>query len=175
MNKTIDKKTIKKGLLPYLFLALIILVVFYAVGVMNNDVNVLTYDEFMTELDAGNVEEVEVTARGSAYTYDVRGSLKDYEDNETFYARLPLSDEVMKKIVNASETQDFTLEAEADPDSSSFWLLVINVLPFVLLIGFAFFFFSRQMAGNKSSMDFGKSKARLNSDANKVTFKDVAG
>ena len=54
MNKTIDKKTIKKGLLPYLFLALIILVVFYAVGVMNNDVNVLTYDEFMTELDAGN-------------------------------------------------------------------------------------------------------------------------
>ena len=81
----------------------------------------------------------------------------------------------MKKIVNASETQDFTLEAEADPDSSSFWLLVINVLPFVLLIGFAFFFFSRQMAGNKSSMDFGKSKAKLNSDSNKVTFKDVAG
>ena len=175
MNKTIDKKTIRKGLLPYLFLALIMLGVFYVVNVMNNDVNVLTYDEFMTELNEGNVEELEVTARGSAYTYEVRGSLKDYEDNETFFARLPFSDEVMKKIVDASEVQDFKLEALADPDSSSFWLILINVLPFVLLIGFAFFFFSRQMAGNKSSMDFGKSKAKLNSDANKVTFKDVAG
>ena len=29
MNKTIDKKTIKRGLLPYLFLALIMLTVFY--------------------------------------------------------------------------------------------------------------------------------------------------
>ena len=175
MNKMIDKKTVRKGLLPYLFLALIILAVFYVVNVMNNDVNVLTYNEFMTELKEGNVKEVQVTARGSAYTYEVRGRLEDYDNHETFYARLPFSDEVMKKIVNASETQDFTLEAEADPDSSSFWLLVINVLPFVLLIGFAFFFFSRQMAGNKSSMDFGKSKAKLNSDSNKVTFKDVAG
>ena len=46
----IDKKTVRKGLLPYLFLALIILAVFYVVNVMNNDVNVLTYNEFMTEL-----------------------------------------------------------------------------------------------------------------------------
>ena len=175
MNKTIDKKTIKRGLLPYLFLSLIMLGVFYVVNVMNNDVNVLTYNEFISELNDGNIEEVQVTARGSAYTYEVRGSLKDYKDNETFFARLPLSDEVMKKIVDASEVQNFKLEAQADPDSSSFWLIVFNVLPFVLIIAFAFFFFSRQMAGNKSSMDFGKSKAKLNSDSNKVTFKDVAG
>lgn len=175
MNKTIDKKIVKRGLLPYLFLALIMLGIFYVVNVMNNDVNVLTYNEFITELNDGNMKEVEVIARGSAYTYEVRGKLEGYKDNETFFARLPLSDEVMKKIVDASEVQDFKLKAEPDPDSSSFWLILINVLPFVLLIGFAFFFFSRQMAGNKSSMDFGKSKARLNSDANKVTFKDVAG
>jgi len=175
VNKTIDKKIVKRGLLPYLFLALIMLGIFYVVNVMNNDVNVLTYNEFITELNDGNMKEVEVIARGSAYTYEVRGKLEGYKDNETFFARLPLSDEVMKKIVDASEVQDFKLKAEPDPDSSSFWLILINVLPFVLLIGFAFFFFSRQMAGNKSSMDFGKSKARLNSDANKVTFKDVAG
>ena len=175
MNKTIDKKTIKKGLLPYLFLALIMLGVFYIVNIMNNDVNVLTYNEFMSELNKGNIQDVEITARGSAYTYEVRGSLNDYDNNETFFARLPLSDEVMKKIVNASEEQDFKLEAKADPDSSSFWLFVFNILPFVVIIGFAFFLFSRQMAGNRSSMDFGKSKARLNSDSNKVTFKDVAG
>ena len=90
-------------------------------------------------------------------------------------AKLPLSESVMKDIVKASKNQEFKFTAKDDPDSSSFLLIVINVLPFVLLIGFAFFFFSRQMAGNKSSMDFGKSKAKLNSDKNKVTFKDVAG
>ena len=175
MNKTIDKKIIKRGLLPYLFLAIIMLGVLYVVSVMNNEVNVLTYNEFMSELNSGNVKEVEITARSSAYTYEVRGSLEGYSDNESFYARLPLSDQVMKKIVNASQNYDFKLVAQDDPSSSSFLFILVNVLPFVLLIGFAFYFFSRQMAGNKSSMDFGKSKARLNSDSNKVTFKDVAG
>ena len=175
MNRTIDRKTIKKGLLPYLFLALIMLGVFYVVNVMNNDVHVLTYNEFMSEMEEGNIDKVQITARGSAYTYEARGTLKDYKDNETFFVRLPLSEQVMKKIVEASDVQDFELTAVNDPDASTAWFILINVLPIVLLIAFAFFFFSRQMAGTKSSMDFGKSKARLNTDSNKVTFKDVAG
>lgn len=175
MNKTIDKKTVKKGLLPYLFLALVMLAVFYVVNVANNRVNVLTYNEFVEALNKGKITKVELTTRVAAATYEARGTLDKYKENESFFARLPLSEEVMKKIVEASEIQDFELTAKADPASSSFLLILVNVLPFVLLIGFAFFFFSRQMAGNKSSMDFGKSKAKLNSDANKVTFKEVAG
>ena len=31
------------------------------------------------------------------------------------------------------------------------------------------------MKGNSNSMDFGRSKAKLNTDDNKVTFQDVAG
>ena len=175
MNNKIDKKTVKKGLLPYLFLIVIMLGIFYFATVLNNHVNVLTYNEFVDKLDNGDIKELEVTTRGAAYTYEVRGSLNEYKKNETFFAKLPLSDEVMKKIVKASDNQEFKFTAKADPDSSSLLNIIINVLPFVLVIGFAFFFFSRQMAGNKSSMDFGKSKARLNSDKNKVTFKDVAG
>lgn len=175
MNSTMNKKTVKKGLLPYLFLIVIILGVFYVANIMNNDVKVLTYNEFVDKLNSGEIKELEITTRGSAYTYEVRGSLKSYKDNQSFMAKLPLSESVMKDIVKASKDQEFKFTAKDDPDSSSFLLIVINVLPFVLLIGFAFFFFSRQMAGNKSSMDFGKSKAKLNSDKNKVTFKDVAG
>ncbi len=175
MNSTMNKKTVKKGLLPYLFLIVIILGVFYVANIMNNDVKVLTYNEFVDKLNSGEIKELEITTRGSAYTYEARGSLKSYKDNQSFMAKLPLSESVMKDIVKASKNQEFKFTAKDDPDSSSFLLIVINVLPFVLLIGFAFFFFSRQMAGNKSSMDFGKSKAKLNSDKNKVTFKDVAG
>ncbi|MBE6157734.1 MAG: ATP-dependent zinc metalloprotease FtsH [Firmicutes bacterium] len=175
MNSKLDKKTVKKGLLPYLFLIVIMLGVFYFATVLNNKVNVLTYNEFVDKLDKGEIKELEVTTRGTAYTYEVRGSLDSYKKNETFFAKLPLSDEVMRKIVDASDEQEFKFTAKADPDSSSLLNILINVLPFVLVIAFAFYFFSRQMAGNKSSMDFGKSKAKLNSDKNKVTFKDVAG
>ena len=176
MNRnTINKKSVKKGLVPYLFMFLIMLGIFYVVNIMNTKVNTLTYNEFMTELTDGTIKNASITTRESAGTYEVTGKLKGYKKNESFFARLPKSEEVMKKIVDVSETQEFKLEVEPDPESSTFLMVLVNVLPFVLLIGFAFFFFNRQMAGNKSSMDFGKSKAKLSDEKNKVTFKDVAG
>ena len=39
-----NRKNIKRGLLPYVFLILIILVVFYIFNVVNVKVNTLTYD-----------------------------------------------------------------------------------------------------------------------------------
>ncbi len=170
-----NKKTVKKGLLPYVFIFLIMIGIYYCFNVMNQKVNILTYNEFIESVMDGSVEKLEITPRDRAKTYEVRGKLKKYKEKETFFARLPLSEEVIKKIIDASEVQNFKMTTVADPESSSLLLIVVNVLPIVLLIGFAFYFFSRQMAGNKSSMDFGKSKARLNSDKNKVTFKDVAG
>ena len=175
MNRSIDKKTMKKGLLPYLFLAVIMLGVFYVFNVMNTDVDVLTYNEFVSKLNSGDISELELTARGNASIYEARGKLKGYKSNKTFFARLPLSDQVMKQIVSVNEVQNFKFVTKADPDSSSLLLIIINVLPFVLLIGFAFLFLNRQMAGNKNSIDFGKSKAKLSTNNNKVTFKDVAG
>ena len=175
MKKKIDKKTVKKGLLPYLFLLVIMLGVFYVFDVLDKNVHELTFDEFVEKLDKGKIKELEIVARGSGYTYDVSGTLDNYKDNESFEATLPLSEEVIKKIVEASDEQEFKLTVKPDPGSSSLLVIVVNVLPIVLLVGIAFWFFNKQMSGTKSSMDFGKSRARLNSDDNQVTFKDVAG
>ena len=175
MNNNLDKKVIKKGMLPYLFLVLIMLTVVYLVNTMNTTINVLTYDEFMNDLSDGKVTEVEVTPRDRALTYEVRGKLNNYKDGEEFFVRLPLSDEVMKQIINYSETNDFKFTTVADPESSTLLLVIADLLPIVLILGIGFFFLNKQMLGNKNSMDFGKSRARLSSDNNKVTFKDVAG
>ena len=170
-----DKKTVKRGLLPYLFIALFMLGMFYVFNVSSQKVYTLTYDEFIEELDGGQIKEMEIMANTGGYTYEVVGVLKDYEDGEKFNARLPLSDEVMKKIVEASDHQDFKLETEADPAGSSWLMIVVQVVPILIAILVIVWFLNKQMAGNKSSMDFGKSRARLSSDSNKVTFKDVAG
>jgi len=175
VKNNVNKNTVKKGMLPYLFITLIILSIFYFVNVMNNSVNVLSYDEFIKKLNDNQITQLEIVTRGGAYTYEVRGSLKGYKDNETFFARLPFSEEVMKKIVTASDNQDFKLVVQADPDSSVWLVVIVNVLPIVVFIIAAFFLFSRQMSGNKSSLDFGKSRAKLNADTDKVTFNDVAG
>ena len=170
-----DKKTVKRGLLPYLFVGLIMLGMFYVMNFSSIKVYELTYDEFIENLDSGKIKELEIVPKASGYTYDVTGTLDEYKDGESFKSVLPLSDEVMKKIVEASDNQDFTLTTQPDPASSSFLAILVNVVPFVVIIAVGMWFLNKQMAGNKSSMDFGKSRARLNSDNNKVTFKDVAG
>ena len=170
-----NKKEVKKGLVPYLFMILIALGIFYVFNVMNQDINNLTYNEFMNELENGTIKSIEITPRNSAQTYEISGKLKGYKKNESFFTRLPKSEEVMKKIVEAEEVQKMKIEAKNDPDSSSLLIILINVLPFVIVIGFAYFFLNKQLAGNKSSLDFGKSKVRLDENTNKVTFDDVAG
>ncbi len=68
---------------------------------------------------------------------------------------------------------------QAPPDTGiSFWSIVLNFLPVLLIIGF-WLFMMRQMQGGgagKGAMSFGKSRAKLlNEDQTKVTFADVAG
>ena len=170
-----DKKTVKRGLMPYLFVALLMLGMFYAFNMTNIKVYDLSYDEFIEHLDGGKIKELEIVPKTSGHTYDVSGKLDNYKEGESFKSVIPLSDEVMKKIVDASDNQEFKLITKPDPASSSFLVILVNVVPFIIIIGVGMWFLNKQVAGNKSSMDFGKSRARLNSDNNKVTFKDVAG
>lgn len=174
-NNGIDKKTVKRGLLPYLFILLAMLGILYFVGIGSQNIEELSYNQFIEQLDSGNISKLELTAHGSAYIYEVCGEIGEGKNTKYFEATLPLSEEVIKKIVEASSNQSFELTTRPDPSSSSLLMIVVNVLPIVLLVGFAFWFLNKQLAGNKSSLDFGKSRARLSSDNNKVTFKDVAG
>ena len=93
----VNKKNVKKGVVPYVFLLLIILGIFYFVNIANQKVNVLTYNEFMDSLETAEVTELEVTPRDRAKIYEIRGKLNGYAENETFYVRVPLSEQVMKK------------------------------------------------------------------------------
>ena len=168
-------KKVKQGLLPYVFLLLIMLGVFYFVTIANQKINNLTYSEFMKALDSSEVTELEVKPRERASIYEVSGKLKNYGKNETFYVRLPLSEQVMKKLVTASDKYNFEFTAVADPESNSILIFIANYLPMILILVVGFWFINKQMGGKNGSFDFGKSKAKLSSDKNKVTFKDVAG
>ncbi len=169
------KNSIKKSLLPYLFLFILILTILYFVSSMNNKVNVLTYNEFITELDKGKIDEMNITPKTNARVYELTGKLKGYNENESFFVRVPLSDEVIAKIIEANDEYDFTIVTQTDPSSNSFWVVFINLFPMLLLIGATFFIFTRQLGGANKSMDFGRSRAKLNEDSKKIKFDKVAG
>ena len=143
-----DKKTVKRGLMPYLFVALLMLGMFYAFNMTNIKVYDLSYDEFIEHLDGGKIKELEIVPKTSGHTYDVSGKLDNYKDGESFKSVIPLSEEVMKKIVEASDNQEFKLITKPDPASSSFLVILVNVVPFIIIIGVGMWFLNKQVAGN---------------------------
>ena len=170
-----NRKTVKKGLLPYLFLFLVMLGVVYFLNAANKKVNVITYDEFLGFAKEGSVEKINITPNSRAGLYEVKGTLKSYEENESFTFKAPLTDEVISNIMELQTSNSFVIDATADPESSTILLIIVNVLPMVIIVGAAFYFITKQMGSANKSMDFGRSKARLSENNNKVTFNDVAG
>ena len=170
-----NRKQMKRNFLPYVFLALFIVGVLFLFDSLNQKVNVLTYDEFMDMANQGKITEVQIVPKRRASVYEIRGIADGYNENETFFLRVPLSNDVLSEVLDVQKKYDFKLDTSPDPESSTFLLFLINVLPMVILIGGVFFFITRQMGSANKSMDFGKSRAKLNPDSNKVTFKDVAG
>ena len=170
-----NKKAVKRGLFPYLFVFIFIIVVLFVLNILNQKINIVTYDEFIKKVKEGEVEEVIVTPRSRAKVYELTGVMKGYKKNETYFVRVPLAESVMNKLIVLEEKYNFKLLSDVDPESSTLLLFFVNIFPMLLILGVGFFFITRQMGSANKSMDFGKSRARLNQDTNKVTFNDVAG
>ena len=80
-------------------------------------------------------------------------------------------------IISRLEERDVAITAR-QPEGSPFWgVLLSSWLPFLVIIG-VWFFFIRQMqgGGRGGAMGFGKSRAKMLTEAQgKITFEDVAG
>ena len=169
------KKNVKRGIAPYLILILCILLVYYFLAVGGSKVNDITYDKLLGEIREGNVTEVVVTQHSSEGVYVITGKLKGYKEKETFRTTTPLTDSIISQMISVDENLNYKLDTDVDPDSSPLLFILVNVLPIVLVVGIGYWFLSKQMGAAGKSMDFGKSKAKLNTEKNKTTFKDVAG
>lgn len=169
------KKTVKSNFIPYIIFGIIAIFILIGLEYADKKVNDLSYDQFEKALVSNKIKEIVLVPKDRAKIYEITGKLAGYKEKETFYVRVPYSDEVINRILKAREENGFKITTEADPESSAFLLFLVNVLPIVLLLGLGFFFFTRQMNGANKSLDFGKSKAKLNVDKGKITFQDVAG
>ncbi len=156
-----------------MFVVIIGVLVFYNLSQFK--VNELTYNEFITELSNNTVETLEITEKSRAGLYFVTGQLKDYDETESFKVNVPLSEKVLERILAYTTEDEIEIKAIPNPENSGVLTVLVNIVPTLLLIGVTIWLFSKISGGNKNSMDFGKSRAKLNEDVGKVKFDDVAG
>ena len=173
------KNSVKKGLIPYMAFFLIVMVILAllpGVGYKNHDI---TYEQFLSyaqsEKETEKIEYIDITSNSSAGIYTVSGKLNGYDEKETFSFTIAYSDAVVAKLYELADQYDFSIKASKDPGSSTILYFVVNILPFLIFGIIIFVFLTKQMGSANKSMDFGRSRARLNDGKNSVTFKDVAG
>ena len=103
------------------------------------------------------------------------------QGGQKFVTKIDSSDAVKKQVLDAidevNKEKPGSIQNDIEQTSSGWgWLFLIQMLPFVLLIGILLFTFRQMQAGGNKALSFGKSRAKLlNNQQKRVTFKDVAG
>ncbi|GAB3508104.1 ATP-dependent zinc metalloprotease FtsH [Pseudoxanthomonas daejeonensis] len=165
-----------KNLLLWVVVAIVLMVVFQSFSPRDGATATVgqsrSYTQFLQEVDAGRIRSVVITDASTLTTNAIRYKRADGTEGQvTGPMDMKLTDQLLSKNVDV---------VREDPKSGpSFWSIVLNFLPVLLIIGF-WLFIMRQMQGGgggaKGAMSFGKSRAKLQGDDQvKVTFADVAG
>ena len=170
-----NKKVRTKQSLPYVVLLLVIGIVLFMFAFGNTKVKELRFDQLITELSKGNVKEITTTEHTGDGIYAISGKLKGYKSNEYFSVNAPLSESVNDTIKTYQAQYEFKWNVDTNPENSGWLILLVNILPIVIIVGGTIFLFTKLSGSNKSSMDFGRSRAKLSEDGGTVRFKDVAG
>ena len=129
-----------------------------------------SYSEFMAKVDAGQVKEV--TMYLSPNSYELQG---EYQIPANRKFRITIFKEGAPDLTKT--LRDKAVKISVREVRSGDWILMlVNVAPLVLLVGFCLFLMRQMQAGGNKALSFGKSRARLlSAQQKKATFKDVAG
>jgi cell division protease FtsH len=124
-----------------------------------------TFSDLVQQVTDGKVENVTL----NAVTGDVIGK---YKTGGEFRSTVPPAYNDFTKLL-----LDHNVRAKVEKDNGGGWVnLLVQAVPFVLLLGFWIFMMRQMQGGSNKALSFGKSRARLHSSQQKkVTFKDVAG
>ncbi|MBR5662162.1 MAG: ATP-dependent zinc metalloprotease FtsH [Bacilli bacterium] len=162
-----------KNLYPYIVIALIFIGVMYFLNFGGKEVHNLTSGQLISEVNKETISSIKITPKSNESIYIIEGTLKSYGKDESFKAKVLEKD--LSIVTDYANKLGKKYKTESDPGSSSILYIIVNILPIVIIVITAYFLFGKLASSNKNSMDFGKSKAKLNDGNFQVKFKDVAG
>lgn len=168
----------QKAFRNVLVIAIIGVIIFGLFSFLNGNGNMpkqLTYTQFVSKLDKGDLKSLEIQPEQNVYM--VSGKTKKGEDYSSTI--LFNNEKDLQKITDTAQKQDglkFTVKEE---EEQSVFVSILTTLIPVLIIALLFIFFLSQAQGGGGGgrmMNFGKSKAKMyDSSKRRVRFSDVAG
>ena len=125
----------------------------------------IPYSQFIEDVTGGRVKSVTITGPR------IVGSYAD--NNATFQTYSPSDATLISRL----EEKNVAITAKPESDGSgSLFGILLSWLPMILILGVWIFFMRQMQGGSRGAMGFGKSKAKLLTEAHgRVTFQDVAG
>jgi cell division protease FtsH len=157
----------RSALFPLIVIVLLVYLASQTLLPGRADQKKITYSQLRDEVRNGNVNEVLFTPNRQQINATLVDGTKVKVNYPTPQSQIDFQHLLEKENVNFDSKGTGT---------SAWWALIINVLPFLLLIGFWIFLMNQVQGGGSKVMSFGKSRAkRMSPDSPKVTFKDVAG
>ena len=131
------------------------------------------FSKFMRAVELGEVVPDKITIRQD--TGEIMGQIKPEFEKKYNGTQFVIVGNVGDKVYEDLRKNNITPNYERGESNGMFQSFLINWLPLLLIAGLFFFIMRQIQAGGGKAMSFGKSKARLVENKNKVTFKDVAG
>ena len=172
MNK--KKPDFVKTSLPYVILLLVILAAMFFYNNASTEVHEMTTGELMGKINEEKVTEITIMPKSSESVYYIEGKLDGYKSNEKFNSKVLSAD--LNTIIEYAGKHSLNLyDTKKDPGSSTILYVIVNVVPIVILVIAAYFLFTKIAMSNNKSMDFGRSRAKLNENGGDIKFNDVAG
>ncbi len=154
---------IYRSLFIWLFIGIVIILLFNLFSAPKKTGDEIIFSEFMTKLDAGQVEEVIIKDS------NITGQLKDGKRFKTYAPAYP-------DLVKVLRSQNVRITVKPSEQNPWYWNLFFSWGPVILLAAIWIFFMRQMQTGGNRALSFGKAKARLASEKSvKITFSDVAG
>ena len=160
-----------KELFFYLFVVAIIIGIVYYVTVTNNISDDYNYETFVSDLNEGEIEKVVIKQNKEIPTGKITITYKNGDVKALFVSDV---NKVEQDLGRADKAKYVVKDVARD----SFFLTDILPLLIILATGvFFFFMINGSMGGgaNSKMANFGKSRARLATDAKDINFGNVAG
>ena len=132
--------------------------------VQRSGVSDVPYSKFLQDVNSGNVRSVTISGQQISGVYSDRaGRFETYAPDDP-------------NLISKLEEKGVTIEARPPSEGSALGSFLFTWLPMFIILG-VWIFFMRQMQGSSGkAMGFGKSKAKLLTEASgRITFEDVAG
>src|SRR6187431_368885 len=147
-----------------IFMALLLVVTMFG-GPREAAGSQLDYSVFRSKVVEGSVEEVQIAPNL------ITGKLK----NGTTFTTVPIANDT--GLTALLDKNDVRYAGTAPEQTNMLVYILLQSLPFLLILGVAFFALRQvQKGGGSGAMGFGKSKAKLLTEKQgRVTFEDVAG